>query len=158
MSAIWLTEQAKIKMMFWKSFVEKLAPDAEFQPPYSGRFQEAERKLGAPLPGELKNLLRESDGVRGEWGLGLIWKLELIVEVNVEMRTHPDYKRWHMPFEPLLFFADAGNGDQFAFTMVADMERDSRIFAWNHEDDSRVRVAPSLEMYLEWWLQGKIKL
>jgi hypothetical protein len=32
------------------------------------------------------------------------------------------------------------------------------VFVWNHEDDSRTWVAPSLRVYLEWWLTGKIKI
>jgi hypothetical protein len=61
-----------------------------------------------------------------------------------------------MPFDNLLFFADAGNGDQFAFPIQAGEVRRPDVFCWNHEDDSRIWVAPSLEKYLEWWLTGKL--
>ena len=60
-----------------------------------------------------------------------------------------------MPFGPLLFFADAGNGDLFA--LLSRIDR-SDVFAWNHEDDSRTWVAPSLAKYLKWLLTGQIKL
>ncbi|WSL80461.1 SMI1/KNR4 family protein [Kitasatospora sp. NBC_01266] len=60
-----------------------------------------------------------------------------------------------MPFDPLLFFADAGNGDLFA--LLPRIGRPD-VFVWNHEDDSRTWVAPSLAKYLEWWLTGQIKL
>lgn len=63
-----------------------------------------------------------------------------------------------MPFEPLLFFADAGNGDMFAYTVCNGSVRRPDIFVWNHEDDSRTWVAPSLALYLEWWLSGKLKV
>lgn len=60
----------------------------------------------------------------------------------------------YMPFDPLLFFAYAGNDDQFAFRwQTARVE----VFAWDHEDDSRRCVAPSLEKYLDWWLNGTLK-
>lgn len=145
-------------MGMWKQLIEQLSPNAEFQPPLVSNLKDAEVALGAALPEELKALLRETNGVSDEWGTGLIWPLELILRVNVEMRSHHDYKTHNMPFDSLLFFASAGNGDQFAFTMMENMALHSRIFAWNHEDDSRINVAPSLRIYLEWWIEGKIKL
>lgn len=60
-----------------------------------------------------------------------------------------------MPFDPLLFFGDAGNGDQFAFRLVSGL-RDKDIYVWNHENDSRTWVGPSLSRYLEWWADGRI--
>lgn len=30
------------------------------------------------------------------------------------------------------------------------------VFLWNHEDESRTWVAPSLETYIEWRLAGKL--
>jgi hypothetical protein len=64
-----------------------------------------------------------------------------------------------MPFDHLLFFGDAGNGDQFAFSIQADgaIHRPD-VFAWNHEDDSRVWVAPTLKVFFERSLAGKIKI
>ena len=61
-----------------------------------------------------------------------------------------------MPFDNLIFFADAGNGDQFAFPIVSGEVRQNKVFVWDHEDDSRRWVAPSLQSYLEWWLTGKL--
>lgn len=34
-----------------------------------------------------------------------------------------------MPFEPLIFFSEAGNGDLFAISMRGDHE----VYVWNHE-------------------------
>ena len=56
------------------------------------------------------------------------------------------------------FFADAGNGDQFAFGIIDKKIRNRDIFVWNHENDSREWVAPSLEKYLEWGATGKLKI
>ncbi len=39
---------------------------------------------------------------------------EEIVQRNLHMRTSAALRESYMPFENLLFFADAGNGDQFA--------------------------------------------
>ena len=58
-----------------------------------------------------------------------------------------------MPFDALLFFADAGNGDQFAFPITATAARDD-VFVWDHENDSRSWYAASLKSYLESWLTG----
>ena len=63
-----------------------------------------------------------------------------------------------MPFVDLLFFADAGNGDQFAYTIQNGRIQKSDIFAWNHENDSRNWVAPNLTRYLEWWLTGELTI
>ena len=68
-------------------------------------------------------------------------------------RRDPEFARLYMPFEPLLFFADAGNGDQFAFVI---RDRPADVFVWDHESDSRSMVAPGLATYLEWWLDGRI--
>ncbi len=61
----------------------------------------------------------ESDGIEGEYGPGLIWLLDRIVEDNLCFRGHTDFNELYMPFDCLLFFADAGGGDQFAFLINA---------------------------------------
>lgn len=104
-------------------------------------------------------LLHETNGVEGEYGLGLVWPVERIVEDNLDFRKNEGFRDLYMPFGHLLFFADAGNGDQLAFPIHADsLIHRPDVFAWNHEDDSRSWVAPSFEKYLDWWLTGKIEL
>ena len=107
---------------------------------------------------ELRSLLLESNGVTGEFGLGLIWPIERLEADNLEYRSNPEFRELYMPFDPLLFFADAGNGDQFAFSILAGEVRRPDVFAWCHESDGRSWVAPTLEQYLERWLAGKIVL
>jgi hypothetical protein len=58
-----------------------------------------------------------------------------------------------MPFDSLLFFADTGTGDQFAYPITPTGIRDD-IYVWDHEDDSRRWYAARLEQYLAWWLSG----
>ena len=58
-----------------------------------------------------------------------------------------------MPFDHLLFFADARNGDQFVFPVMADSVIRQDVL-WNHNDDSRTCVAPSLAALLKKGLQG----
>jgi hypothetical protein len=62
-----------------------------------------------------------------------------------------------MPFDHLLFFADARNGDQFVFPIMADGVIRQDVL-WNHNDDSRTCVAPSLMIFLERWLQGRLSV
>jgi hypothetical protein len=112
-----------------------------------------EAALDQRLPADLVGLLRESNGVDGEYGLGLVWPVERIQADNLRFRTDATFAGLYMPFEPLLFFADAGNGDQFAFVM---RDRPADVFVWDHETDSRTMVAPSLATYLQWWLDGRI--
>ena len=64
---------------------------------------------------------------------------------------------FYMPFNNLLFFADAGNGDKFGFPISLDGTIRKDVFAWNHEDDSRSWCAPSLRTFIQWWHEGKVK-
>ena len=143
----------------WKELVKTLTDDAVFNPAVSDDdLIDAEAQLGLKLPNDLMRLLLESNGVMGEYGLGLIWDLAHIQRTNIEFRMNPEFKDMYMPFDHFLFFADAGNGDQFAFSIQNGIVQRNDIFAWDHENDSRVWVAPNLKKYLEWWLAGKITL
>ncbi len=143
----------------WRDRILSLCSAAEFSAPCSSTVLETtERALGIRLPSELGELLRECDGVLGEFGLGLVWPAPRIVEENLGFRSNVDFPELYMPFDSLLFFADAGNGDQFAYSILAGEIRRSDIFVWDHENDSRTWVAPSLDLYLEWWLSGRIEL
>ena len=143
----------------WRELLRRWSPEASLGPPASpGRIQEVEAALGVGLPAELAGLLLECDGVDGRHGLGLVWPSARIIGDNLAFRANPEFAELYMPFDPLLFFADAGNGDQFAFVITAGKVRRPDVFAWDHEDDSRRWVAPSLETYLEWWLRGDLTL
>lgn len=144
----------------WKELIQRLTSECEFAPPASpGQVASAEKSLGVELPDPLRALLHETNGVEGEYGLGLVWPVERIVEDNLAFRDNGNFRSLYMPFSHLLFFADAGNGDQFSFPVQADgVSHRPDVFAWSHEDDSRNWVAPSLKDYLEWWLTGRIKL
>jgi hypothetical protein len=143
----------------WRELIERFSGSHTFRPPASEtRLRAVEASLGVALPDELRDLLLESDGVLGEYGLGLVWSLERIDADNRKFRRYPDFRELYMPFDTLLFFADAGNGDQFAFAILEGVVPKSDVFAWDHEDDSRTLVAPSLAKYLEWWLTGRLVL
>jgi hypothetical protein len=143
----------------WRERVQALTKAAVFKKSADSiTLKSVEERLGIGLPDELRRLFSESDGINGEYGLGLIWNCERIVTDNLNFRNNPDFIDLYMPFDCLLFFADAGNGDQFAFAIRNKQIQSSDVYVWNHEDDSRTWVAPSLEKYLAWWLAGKIKV
>lgn len=128
---------------------------AVFREPASpGTILEAEAQLGAPMPDELRDLLRETDGLEGEYGLDLVWTAERVGTDNARFRSDPDFAELYMTFEGLLFFADAGNGDQFAISLRGPQD----IFVWNHEDDSRTWVASTVMNFLRAWMTGELSV
>jgi hypothetical protein len=143
-------------LVMWIQKVRDLLPEARFGgPAASEAIDRCREVLAVELDEDLRALLAEADGIEDEYGGGLIWPVERIIADNQMFRTNPDFAEIYMPFDALLFFADAGNGDQFPFVL-----RDGRkdIFAWDHENDSRTWVAPNLAKYLTWWLEGTLQL
>ena len=122
------------------------------EPATSEAIQVAEADLGHPLPSDLRDLLGETDGVEGEYGLGSLWTTQRIGSDNVQFRTDTAFADLYMPFEGLVFFADAGNGDQFFVSLRGNKE----VYVWDHEDDSRTWVASTVLDYLRGWMQGTI--
>ena len=92
------------------------------------------------------------NGIAGEHGLGLLWSAGRIAADNAQFRSSADMADLYMPFDALIFFADAGNGDQFFVSMRGSNE----IYVWNHEDDSRAWVAPTVWDYLRGRMRGHI--
>lgn len=126
---------------------------AAFDSPASvDALQACEARLGHKLPDHLRQLLAETNGIEGEYGLGLLWSTERIAEDNTRFRNSTDFRRLYMPFAGLVFFADAGNGDQFALSLSGNHE----VYVWNHMDDSRMWVAPTVIRYLEGWMTGAL--
>jgi len=69
-----------------------------------------------------------------------------------------EYRDRYMPFDHLLFFSDAGNGDVFGYAIINGVIQTSRIYVWNHEDDSRSCVAPSLKYFIKGWITDEISI
>lgn len=152
--------------MSWQEFIRTVVPaekGADFAlrpagPPASPPIlDELETTLGVVLPPELRGLLGEMNGVRDKYG-PLIMSAEEMLKTNRSFRENEDFGELYMPFDCLLFFAEAGNGDLFAYPVVAGTARPHDIFAWDHENDSRIWVAPALRTCIEWWVTGKISL
>jgi hypothetical protein len=136
-----------------------------FHPPASRQdIDVCQRNLGAIFPGELKQLLLQTNGVseqlttqEGEINSGFfLFSAKHILETNIFQRTHTgDYT---MPLDCILFFAEDGIGDYFGFAVIKGKVPHSRIYFWDHEDDSRRSIAPSLHYFIENWKLGKIKV
>ena len=118
---------------------------------------ELETKLNVVQPNDLAALLAETNGVgellrmahHNDVMIGyFIWPIQKIVEENLRFRTvlGPLYRR--EPFDELLFFADAGNGDQFGCRIENGRVAALAIYVWDHEDDSRTPLANSLEEFV----------
>jgi hypothetical protein len=141
----------------WREQIEAVAPGCTFADPATPeQITAAEHALGIALPADLKALLRETNGVEDPYGPGLIWPVEQIAADNLAYRRDPDFAGLFMPFDPLLFFADAGNGDQFAFAIAAGTVHRPDIYLWSHETDSRTWVAPALAHYLTARLRAEL--
>jgi hypothetical protein len=139
----------------WRERIRNWAADAEFSQPADELFiKGCADALGEELPQDLAALLREADGVYRD-GFDLVYSTNKIIRENLFFRGHAEFRRLYMPFDPLLFFSEEGNGDQFAFVM---RDRPADVFHWDHESDSRTMVAPDLARYLEWQLTGQLAL
>jgi len=145
--------------MNWKQHIQAICAQASFSAPAEEpALLAVETQLGMRLPESLRELLAESNGVRGEYDLDLIWPIERIIADNRLFRENESFSTLYMPFDGLLFFADAGSGDQFAFAVAGGQVRRPDIFVWNHEDDSRTWLAKDLRDYLEGWISGRIAI
>ncbi len=73
-----------------------------------------------------------------------MWTCERIASDNLLFRTSTDFADLYMPFDGVVFFADAGNGDQFFMSLSGTNE----VYVWDHENDSRTWVAATVLRYL----------
>ena len=152
-----------IQALYEKKGLSKVIP--VFYPPASQQdVDDCSSRLGVAFPNNLESLLLQTNGVServpttaGEIDSGyFLFSVERILEINTSVRTATsDYT---MPLDCLLFFAEDGFGDYFCFAVVRGQVSNPRIYFWNHEDDSRLAIAPSLEYFIENWLLGKIKV
>src|SRR5205085_10630050 len=62
-----------------------------------------EATLGQQLPHELRELLAETNGIEGEYALGLLWTAERIASDNRLFRTSPALADLYMPFDGVVF-------------------------------------------------------
>jgi hypothetical protein len=115
------------------------------------------------LPKQLEDLYRQSDGIdetlNGEKIGTLVWVVENVIQENIWHRQRMEVGKSRTDFGDLLMFADAGNGDLFAFVLSKEGTPPGEvIYVWNHEDDSITDVAPDLKTFLEGWVSGRISV
>ncbi len=116
---------------------------------------EAERTFKTKFPDELWLALQETNGLTANYGAWLVWPIERIIKDNLLFRTKAEFRKLYMPFDHLLFMGEAGDGDQFAYTILEGEIRKTDIYLWDHELDNREWFARSLEDYLTRWLSKK---
>ena len=123
----------------WKALISSLASDAEFAAgATSQQLAETERQIGVVLPGRLRSLLLDCDGVRADYGADIIWSCTELVRQNIDFRTTEAFRELYMPFDHLLFFGADGGGNQFAFAITADGNiSKADVYRWDHETDGR---------------------
>src|ERR1035437_7957090 len=114
---------------------------------------EAGRALGAGLPDSLADLLVETNGITDLYAFPIVWPVARLAERNREMRETADFPELYMPFDCLLFFGEIGNGDLVGFRVLRGATPDD-VYVWDHELDSRIWIAPTLEAYLRKQLRG----
>ncbi|MGG0188006.1 SMI1/KNR4 family protein [Bacillus rhizoplanae] len=141
----------------WKTFINTISTAFQFKSPATkAEISQIKEKLNVELPNDLSSLLNETNGVFDEYDCPFIWSIEQILEENLNVRMFDDFKDLYMPFDCLLFFADGGNGDLFGYAILNGAIQKDDVYVWNHENDSRTWVAPSLQTFIEWWNDGTI--
>ncbi|PDZ02339.1 SMI1/KNR4 family protein [Bacillus cereus] len=142
----------------WKETIHSISSNLSLKnPAMKEELIEIQKCLLVELPNDLSQLLQETNGIAGEYG-DFIWSASKIKRENMNMRYIVDFKDLYMPFDCLLFFADGGNGDLFGYSILNGIVQRDDIYVWNHENDSRTWVAPSLKTFMEWWESGKITI
>ncbi|EEL19394.1 SMI1/KNR4 family protein [Bacillus toyonensis] len=146
--------------MKWTNFIKSISTDCKFNTPATeATITKIEDMFQVKLPDELKYFLCETNGVEySEFNLTLVWNTDRIQKENYDMRSEKFFKEMYMPFDSLLFIADAGNGDLFGYRVLNGLIDNYDIYIWNHENDSRTWIAPSLQIFIEWWYEGKISI
>lgn len=134
----------------WRKAVKRLVADAEMARPASARaLASIKTDLSQTAPLELRALLLEANGVTAADGVKLIWGIADIVSRNRAFRSREQFDgNLYGPFDSVLLFGEAGNGDLFGYDMGARATKRPPIIKWDHETDERDRVASGLEEYL----------
>jgi hypothetical protein len=133
----------------WRTLIGSAFSDATFYVAASAKEIEwAERDLEVVFPAELRQLVLETNGASAHYSAPLVWPVSEILEQNKHFRQSAAFANLYKPFTDLLFFGAEGNGDQFAYRIVAGRIDDTSIYEWDHETDNRSRFASDLKDYI----------
>ena len=138
-----------------KAEIEKLIEEhseddeeVEFSPTCSKeKLDDSFAKLEVSPPNELIKLLENTDGFSTDFAITVLSSSD-IVETNLKYWNENFLSDIYMSFNSLLFFAEAGNGDLFAYRILEGKVSSNDIYVWNHENDSRVWVASNLKNFI----------
>ena len=141
----------------WEDYISTISKEYSFKPPVPKTdITQITRELNVDLPKELLELYNETNGVFDTFNCPLVWSTSQVLEDNLFFRNFIDYKDIYMPFDHLLFFSDNGCGDLFGYRILNGYIHTEDIYVWNHEDDSRIWVASSLEKFIKGWITSEI--
>ncbi|WP_418895896.1 SMI1/KNR4 family protein [Sporosarcina cyprini] len=144
-------------ILMWKDYIYSVSKEYLFKPPAANaELISISEELNVKVPQKLFKLLSETNGVFDCFGCPLIWSTAQIVRDNLFFRDLGANKDLYMPFDNLLFFSDNGCGDMFCYKLLNGSILAEDIYVWNHEDDSRLWVASSLEEFIRGWITGEI--
>jgi hypothetical protein len=127
-----------------KQQVQQYVRVSRFGPPCSvEQIQQAERKLGLPLPPVLQELYLAFDGFYGPAGLPLLWPLlgrNGLVGINLFYRHEPDAPSW---IHEVVFFGSDGIGGTAGAAWGIDLVRPSEVIEWGVGDGEDHAVVAS---------------
>ena len=137
-------------MPAWQETITQLVPGAQMRRGASSpALATARSAVSRKLPRELAGLLKETNGVASADGSALIWPVAEIVSQNRVFRDPAQIDaQLYKPFDSLVLFGAAGNGDLFAYDTAASASPDPPIVRWDHETDERAFYARDLRQYL----------
>ncbi|MGV7002017.1 SMI1/KNR4 family protein (plasmid) [Priestia megaterium] len=115
-----------------------------------------EKLFSIQIPKELRSLLYETNGVNDSYGYSLIWSIEKIIRENLNLGER--LEDIYLPFNNLLFFSDARNGDMFGYSISDRSIKQNDIYLWNHGNNEQTQIAPSLNDFVEDWISGKLSI
>lgn len=145
--------------MMWKNYIHSISKEYNFRDPAAeSEITQIKEELNVELPEKLIKLFDETNGVFDIYDFPLIWSAEQMIEENLFYRNDEEYKNIFMPFDHLLFFASAGNGDLFGYAILNGHIQKEDIYVWDHEDDSRRWIASSLEEFIKGWIISEISI
>jgi len=141
----------------WKDLIQNISTGCIYGEPASIEDIEVLEKLfSIQIPKELRSLLYETNGINDSYGYSLIWSIEKITRENLNLGER--LEDVYLPFNNLLFFADARNGDMFGYSISDRSIKQNDIYLWNHRNNEQTQIAPSLNDFVEDWIRGKLSI
>src|SRR5215475_6313367 len=111
--------------------------------------QQAEARVSAQLPDDLRQLYLTSDGVwdiAGQWFV--VWPLAQPVDANAVLAEDNEWSE-----ADLVAFGDDGTGNPFCFMRSAP-----GIYFWSHNDAEATLLAPDLQTFWDGWTHDRLPL